>query len=219
MTGWKRSVWEEITEKIRLKSIFRLDRKRQKKTSLSYSQSKGIAYALLFSILLWWIPVAGPGIAGYLAGRKSGSIGKSLMSALVADALITFAMVSLAPFTSGPLGDVSAYLRNGVVTASTSSLFIVSNFATDLNTYYGFVKTIAVILPSAIATLTIFSYVGGFVSSMKIAEENFNYGYVSNTAGASSWKRPKVEIRERGVTPFTADRRDDDNALGWSKTD
>lgn len=219
MTGWKRSIIGELTEKIRLRSIFRLDQNKQKKASLNYSQSKGIMYALIFSVLLWWIPVAGPGIAGYLSGRKSGSISKSLVSALVADALITFAMVSLAPFSTGTLGIMSSYLKDGIVTASTSSVFMVSNLATDLNTYYGFIKTIAVILPSAITTLTIFSYVGGFVSSMKIAEENYNYGYVKSDAGVTSWKKPRVEIRERSVTPFTGDRRDDDSALGWSRTD
>lgn len=219
MTGWKRSIFEELAEKIRVKSIFRLDRKNKKKASLNYSQSKGILYALIFSVLLWWIPIAGPGIAGYLAGRKSGSIGKSLMSALVADAIITFAMVTLAPFTSGSLGAMSSYLRSGIVTVSGSSIFVVSNFATDLNTYYGFIKTIAVVLPSAIMTLTIFSYVGGFVSSMKLAEENYNYSYVRDETGTSAWRKPKVEIRERGITPFNGERRDDDSAIGWSRTD
>jgi hypothetical protein len=219
MTGWKRSIFEEISERIRVKSIFRLDKKKQKKASLNYSQSKGIMYALIFSMLLWWIPIAGPGIAGYMSGRKSGSIGKSLMSALVADALITFVMVSLAPFTSGPFGVMSSYLRSGIVTVSGSSIFVVSNFATDLNTYYGFVKTIAVVLPSAILTLTIFSYVGGFVSTMKLSEENFNYSFVKNEAGTSSWRKPKVELQERTITPFTGDRRDDDSAIGWSRTD
>ena len=46
---------------------------------------------LVLSILLFWLPVAGPLIAGFVGGRKSGSVGNAIVAAILPGLLIGMA--------------------------------------------------------------------------------------------------------------------------------
>jgi hypothetical protein len=59
---------------------------------------------LVLSILLFWMPVAGPLIAGFVGGRKSGSVGNAILAALLPCILFgaaAFLITSI--FTANPL--------------------------------------------------------------------------------------------------------------------
>ena len=44
---------------------------------------KGFLWMFFISIILFWLPVLGPFIAGIVGGKKSGSIGNAIISALL----------------------------------------------------------------------------------------------------------------------------------------
>lgn len=43
----------------------------------------GTVWMIVLSILLFWLPVVGPLIAGFVGGRKSGGVGPALISSLI----------------------------------------------------------------------------------------------------------------------------------------
>lgn len=43
----------------------------------------GTLWMLVLSILLFWLPVIGPLIAGFVGGRKSGGVGPALVSSII----------------------------------------------------------------------------------------------------------------------------------------
>ncbi len=43
---------------------------------------------LVLSILLFWMPIAGPLIAGFVGGRKSGTVGNAILAAILPGVLI-----------------------------------------------------------------------------------------------------------------------------------
>ena len=52
------------------------------------SISRGMVWMLVLSILLFWMPVLGPLIAGFVGGRKSGSVSNAILAALLPGVLI-----------------------------------------------------------------------------------------------------------------------------------
>ena len=44
------------------------------------SAIRGLLWMLLLSLLLFWLPVLGPLIAGFVGGQKSGSLGSALLA-------------------------------------------------------------------------------------------------------------------------------------------
>ena len=54
----------------------------------SGSIAKGMVWMLVLSILLFWLPLAGPLIAGFVGGRKSGGVGNAILAALLPGLLI-----------------------------------------------------------------------------------------------------------------------------------
>lgn len=55
----------------------------------------------LISILLFWLPVAGPFLAGLVGGRKAGGVGNALAAALLPAAVFAVALFLLATTLSG----------------------------------------------------------------------------------------------------------------------
>lgn len=211
---------DNLRESIKVKSLQNAYSKRDKRDILIYSQSKGLFYTILFSLMLWWIPIAGPAIAGYIGGRKSGDTAKALTSSLVATSLLVMITLLLAPFQSGFLGGASTYFGKGVLTLSHSSLIAYSGLLTDLYTGYGLVKTFSLIIPGSLVLLNVFSFTGGFISKFKSQEDNLSLSFV----------RKDVEDRSRTVKAVPripgygktiksisdGTEEDDDGVGGWS---
>lgn len=209
-----------IKENLKIRSIQKEYQKRNKKDILTYSQPKGIYYSVLFSLLLWWIPIAGPAIAGYIGGRKSGTTSKAITSSLIATSVIIIITFMMAPFTSGSLAGVNNYFSNGVLTLSQSKLFAYSGLLSDLYTGYGIYKTFAIILPGSLVIMNIFSYTGGFMSTLRTQEDNLSFSYMNK--GIDDRLRavrsaPKVQVGRRVIKEFTDGSNDDDEGIGgWS---
>ena len=218
---WKKSRFDSVKEMFNRWQLEKYYARDNQKDILIYSQSKGIAYALVFSILLWWLPVAGPALAGYLAGRKSGTVTKAIFSSLIATSVIMLLTLSLLPFKEGVLSSFGTYLNTGVLALSQSKLVSSSNFLTDMYTSYGIIKTFSIIIPSSIITLNIFSYVGGFYTTLKTQEEKFSRDYMSRNVEdkiySASRNRPKVQIERKKIREFNSGENDtDDGFNGWS---
>ncbi|MCL2143038.1 MAG: hypothetical protein FWH44_02105 [Methanomassiliicoccaceae archaeon] len=66
----------------------------EKKESIFGNIGAAIRYTLLLSMLLWWIPLLGQAVAGYVGGRKAGTPARGMAATLVAVlALMGVAMV------------------------------------------------------------------------------------------------------------------------------
>jgi hypothetical protein len=63
-----------------------------------------MVWMFVLSVLLFWLPVAGPLIAGFVGGRKSGSVTNAILAALMPGLLIGAAAFFLASIlTLSPL--------------------------------------------------------------------------------------------------------------------
>lgn len=209
-----------IKENLKIHSLKKEYDKRNKKDILTYSQPKGIYYSIVFSLMLWWIPIAGPAVAGYIGGRKSGTTSKAIASSLIATSVIMMITFAMAPFTSGALAGVNDYFSNGVLTVSQSQLFAYSGLLSDLYTGYGIYKTFSIILPGSLVLLNIFSYTGGFMSTLKTQEDNLSYSYMSKDIDErlrAVRSAPKVQVGRRVIKEFTDGTNDDEDGVGgWS---
>jgi hypothetical protein len=47
------------------------------------SVTRGLIWMVVISILLFWLPVLGPLIAGFVGGRKAGTLGNAIMAVLL----------------------------------------------------------------------------------------------------------------------------------------
>lgn len=65
------------------------------------SVASGMIWMFVLSILLFWLPVVGPLIAGFVGGRKSGSLGNALLAVFLPGILIGGALFFLATLFTG----------------------------------------------------------------------------------------------------------------------
>ncbi|MGC8608643.1 MAG: hypothetical protein ACP5UV_02100 [Thermoplasmata archaeon] len=138
-----------------------------------YSQGRGLSIMFIFSLLLWWFPIFGAAIAGYIGGRRSGNVRRSLVSALVVSAIFILLGSSMMPFRIGIIKSIGNYLLYGIVPLSSSSLVSASNVMTYFYSSYGIIYAFTILVPSSAIILLIFSAIGGYVSNMKESEKKF----------------------------------------------
>jgi hypothetical protein len=94
------------------------EKKLRRKTVFSFwSAAK---YVLILSLLLWWLPVFGQMIAGYVGGRKAGSPWRGVAAAILPVIAIFSVMTAidcLFPSYAVGSGSASASLLTGIVSA------------------------------------------------------------------------------------------------------
>jgi hypothetical protein len=66
------------------------------------SVGRGMVWMLVLSVLLFWLPVVGPLIAGFVGGRKSGSVGNAILAAILPGLLIGALTFIFASLLTGP---------------------------------------------------------------------------------------------------------------------
>ncbi len=65
------------------------------------SVTKAILWMLLISVLLFWLPVFGPLIAGFVGGKKAGSVGKAIIAVFLPALIVGGGFFALASLLSG----------------------------------------------------------------------------------------------------------------------
>ncbi|MEK6255906.1 MAG: hypothetical protein N2C13_01140 [Chloroflexota bacterium] len=61
----------------------------------------GMVWMFIISILLFWLPVAGPLIAGFVGGKKSGGIGGAIMAVFLPGILVGGCLFLVATLITG----------------------------------------------------------------------------------------------------------------------
>lgn len=68
------------------------------------SMSSAMTWMFVISVLLFWLPVAGPLLAGIVGGKKAGSIGRSVAAVLLPGLILGILLfIDAAIFTGIPL--------------------------------------------------------------------------------------------------------------------
>ncbi len=69
-----------------------------------YSVARAVAGGFALAAVLWWIPFIGPAIAGYYAGRRSGSFVKGAISSSIGGGSLMLAVMAASYYLLGPAG-------------------------------------------------------------------------------------------------------------------
>lgn len=123
-----------------------------------YSTRMAFVFCLSLSAFLWWIPVLGPAIAGYICGRKTGSMVKGFLCSFIAVALLCTIIKGMSAIVLGHGGypDVPADEAAKVLTGTAGAVadYLQTFFATGTShmSYTG------------VGVVTLFGGVGGLLS-------------------------------------------------------
>jgi hypothetical protein len=141
---------------------------------VAYSFWSAVKYTFTLSILLWWLPIFGQMIAGYVGGRRAGSPWKGMLAALVPVIFIFIVsgLVRLGIIPTVIFGvDLSPDAIVAVITANVPVLqpyvefvnMYLTNFFTSLH------STANLGLDSYVTTVA-FAYIGGVLSQQNRRE-------------------------------------------------
>ncbi len=158
--------------------------KRFKSSSVVYSFWSAAKYVLILSLILWWLPMFGQMIAGYVGGRRAGGPWKGVAASIVPVIGIFGVMTAFEQgWLPSHIGGLA--IAPAAIGASLSSnIPLLSPYLHFSQEYIGsFVDTLAGASPYGINTyvLTVaFAYVGGVLAEQSRREIGFSSGSVSN---------------------------------------
>lgn len=141
----------------------------QYKENRRYSLKASVIIAFVATILLWWLPIFGPMISGYVSGRTSGSKYMGLVSTTIVAGIIALSSFIFTYIIPVP-ASVSSYLASTVVfnihTMSPYGAWFLSSLAvlfTSFTSYLAFV-------PPNWAVLIAFGFLGGSMSELLVKD-------------------------------------------------
>jgi triacylglycerol esterase/lipase EstA (alpha/beta hydrolase family) len=132
-----------------------------------YSSRMAFVFCMVLSALLWWIPIIGPAVAGYVCGRKTGSMVKGLFCSLIAGTLLLLMVRCLSALVLVHGG----YPEIPAKEAADSLIGIVGSTANYLQTFY--VSGTSMLDYSGLGITTAFGLIGGILSRQMRKEMAF----------------------------------------------
>ena len=187
--------------------------KRFRSSRVVYSFWSASKYVFILSIMLWWLPMFGQMIAGYVGGRRAGGPWKGVFAAIIPVVSLYMLMTG---FESGLLPShlLGLAISPAAIGASidSNSIPLIAPYLQFSKEYVGsFVSSLAGASPYGINTyvLTVaFAYVGGVLAAQNRREIEFNSGSVmSNTTvlvADSDQYAPQVDPRTEQPNGFAA---------------
>ncbi len=135
---------------------------------------------LILSFLLWWIQPAGPMIAGYVGGRRSGSAMKGVLAALLPVAVVLIANTAYTRGMGSTQIDLVASLPQAVAGGAASILPFLTPYKDFLVGYMsGFVKALQSTFgmgTNGYLMVLIFAYIGGLIADQTRRELYYKNG-------------------------------------------
>ena len=172
----------------------------------AYSFWSAVKYVSILTILLWWLPVFGQMIAGYVGGRRAGTPGKAIIAAMVP--LIAIFAITFA-FDSGLL---PSYV-NGVAINPQALFSNIQNDVPFIGPYLTFVTMYIGNLMGAVQSITLlrvdnyivtiaFAYIGGIIADQTRRELEFvayHGGHETNVIVGRDRDVDEAPIRKRAL--------------------
>ncbi|HXK36033.1 MAG TPA: hypothetical protein VJ553_00420, partial [Candidatus Paceibacterota bacterium] len=160
--------------------------KRFRSSNVVYSFWSASKYVLILSLILWWLPMFGQMIAGYVGGRRAGGPWRGVAASILPVVCLYVVMTGFDSgfFPSHVLGVAIAPAAVSVVLSD--SVPFISPYIHFSSEYIGsFVEALSGASPYGINTyiLTVaFAYVGGILAEQSRREIEYNSGaMMSNT--------------------------------------
>jgi hypothetical protein len=141
--------------------------KKVKKARKAYSIWSAMKYTMILSILLWWLPVFGQMIAGYIGGRKAGSPWRGLIAAIM-PVIALFAVITTLDyvFTQNLYG--SGTTTTSLLAGFTAGMPIIGPYLDFSREYVAkFIDSLAGTSPYGLNSYVItlaFAYIGGILA-------------------------------------------------------
>ena len=134
-----------------------------------YSTRMAFVFGLGLSAFLWWIPIIGPAVSGYVCGRKTGSMMKGFLCSLISGIvlLLIIKLLSLAILGHGGYPGVPADQAVNVF----ADMGAVGSIARYLQTF--FVAGTSTMSCVAMGVTTVFGGVGGIMARQMRKEEEY----------------------------------------------
>jgi hypothetical protein len=172
----------------------------------AYSFWSAVKYISILTILLWWLPIFGQMIAGYVGGRRAGTPGKAVIAAMIP--LIAIFAITLA-FDSGLL---PSYV-NGVAINPQALFSNIENTVPFIGPYLTFVTMYIGNLMGAVQSITLlrvdnyivtvaFAYIGGIIADQTRRELEFvasHGGHETNVIVERDHAKDEAPIRKRAL--------------------
>jgi len=143
-----------------------------------YSVRMAAVFCLGLSAILWWMPLLGPAVAGYVCGRKAGSMVKGAAVSLVCGAALLLAVWGL----SAPVLGHGGYPGASAADAAASLSGIVGATASYLASF--FAEGTSSLELSSLGVATVFGAVGGLLSR-QVRKETAHLIALGATEGSS----------------------------------
>jgi len=127
---------------------------------------KGMWYVFILSCLLWWLPLFGQMIAGYIGGRKAGSPSKGIFVAIVPVLVIFLLIVGMdmgyLPFL-GTLAEIPNMIRSSIHSFSPGAAAYLTGIYNNLLPLVG-------LNGSGFFIIVVFALIGGMMAEMNKRE-------------------------------------------------
>jgi chromate transport protein ChrA len=185
-----------------------------------YSFGEAVVYSIIFFLTLWWIPIVGPIIIGYLTGRKAGGPIKGI--AAMAIPIVLYFMIRhliYAASTHIPQS-IMRYVNGSTIAGivglpANSPIIHYFNTSVNLATSVGInIESHLYYVPSSFFIMIAFAFVGGTMSRLIILERGI---YPQKEK-----QKDEKEIPRKAPKPYNPDegednREDDYNPAPVSK--
>ncbi len=126
----------------------------------------GMWYVFILSCMLWWLPLFGPMLAGYIGGRRAGSPTKGVFVALIPVSIILLLLIG---FDAGVLPFLGALV--GIPNAIVGGFQSLSPHAASyLSGMYSSLGVAAGMNGNGFFIIVIFGYIGGMMADMNSKE-------------------------------------------------
>lgn len=177
------------------------------KMGYPYSMKSAVGYSITLLILLWWLPVIGPIIVGYVTGRKAGGPVKGMIAMIVPILLYFFIVYAIAVGWVNIPPVIQGYFNGSFIGGLVNSTFIpyfretvsaTMEFATATRAYLYYA-------PSSFFIMIAFAFIGGTISRQIILERRYGLRDVKNHIPRTGFvppeerKRSRILVKERKV--------------------
>jgi len=186
--------------------------------SPAFSFWSAVKYVTLLSILLWWLPIFGQMIAGYVGGRRAGSPFRAILAALIPVVMLWLFFTGV---HAGVFGDPAAVLGLPTrIVDQASAAPVIGPYAQFASGYmHSFLASVTALttqsLNGFLVTL-VFAYIGGILAEQARREMDSR---PSSTVGVSilqpilpSRRHASPEIEGMNRVPYSAEAADEGEA-------